>query len=309
MNWIKKGLIYKPTGEWDFSKTHAQVPFAFKLDDETLRIFFGTRDSQSSTGTTFLDVDINNPASIKYIHDKACLSKGKPGYFDDSGTMPAWFLPDGERLLLYYTAWNKSSTASYRLSIGLAESFDNGLTFNKLFEGPILDRNKFDAIWVGQPCVIKEGDMWRMWYLACTKIEYIYNHPEPFYNVKYAESKNGIDWTRENITCIDYSENTDAIGRPCVFKEDNLYKMFYSYRKATDYRSDPQKSYSMGYAESKDGIVWQRKDDEIDLTSGENDWDSMMQEYATTYAHNGKRYLIYNGNGFGRTGFGYAVQE
>ena len=36
-------------------------------------------------------------------------------------------------------------------------------------------------------------------------------------------------------------------------------------------------------------------------------WDSVMVTYAHVYEHKGKTHMIYNGNGFGKSGFGYAV--
>ena len=60
--------------------------------------------------------------------------------FDETGTMPSWFLPVGDEIWLYYTGWNKSETASYRLGIGLAISRDGGLTFERKYTGPLLDR-------------------------------------------------------------------------------------------------------------------------------------------------------------------------
>jgi hypothetical protein len=183
------------------------------------------------------------------------------------------------------------------------------VTFERMFNGPILDRSIHDPIWVGQPCVMVEDGIWRMWYLSCEKIEYINNHPEPFYNVKYAESNDGINWVRKNQICIGFDDFIDAIGRPCVFKESGTYKMFYSYRNAHGYRNDLNKSYRIGYAESADGISWERKDEMIDLKKNLSDWENVMQEYCTTYVHNNKRYLVYNGNGFGQSGFGYAIQQ
>ncbi|MCP4521844.1 MAG: hypothetical protein GY827_09185 [Cytophagales bacterium] len=310
MKWIKKGHIFKPTGEHEWSKSHAQVPFAYPLDDKTLRIFFATRDQDSCSTVTFIDTDIANPSKVLYVHDKPCLQKGKPGYFDDAGTMPSWFLEHEGKIYLYYTAWNKSATASYILSIGLAISEDQGLTFQKQFEGPLLDRGHYDPIWVGQPCVLKDEGIWKMWYLSCQKIEYIDNHPEPFYNVKYAESNDGIHWERKEITCIDFIPgDIDAIGRPCVYKEDGIYKMLHSNRGANSYRVDKTKSYRIGYSESNDGKSWIRKDEEAGIEKSEIGWDSEMNEYCTTYVHDGKRYLIYNGNGFGQSGFGYAISE
>ena len=105
------------------------------------------------------------------------------------------------------------------------------------------------------------------------------------------------------------TRNTGAIGRPCVYKEDGVYKMLYSYRGVRGYRDDPTQSYRLGYAESTDGLVWTRRDDEVGIERSESGWDSEMIEYSSLYQHAGRRYLFYNGNGFGKTGFGYAEQQ
>lgn len=308
MKWEKKGLIFKPSDNFPWSISHAQVPFAFILDSDTLRIFYATRDKNSCSCTSFIDVKPDDPSSIVYIHDKPVLQKGTRGSFDDSGTMPSWFVEHENKLYQYYTAWNKSLEASYRLSIGIAVSEDRGVSFKKLFKGPILDRNINDPIWVGQPCVMIEDGVWKMWYLSCEKIEMINNHPEPFYNVKYAVSKDGINWQRENDVCIDFDfGKIDAIGRPCVYKENGIYKMFHSNRKSIGYRNDKDASYSIGYSESNDGIHWNRLDCSAGISKSASGWDSVMNEYCTTYIFKGIRYLIYNGNGFGATGFGYAI--
>jgi len=307
MELVKKGWVFKPSGNKNWSKSHAQVPFAFPVDDY-IRVFYSTRDNEGRSGVCFVDISPEEPENILYEHDELVLKYGEPGLFDDSGTMPSWFVRDNNRLLLYYTAWNKSESASYRLSIGIAESFDNGLTFTKLFKGPILDREKFDPVWVGQPCVLKinESD-WRMWYLSCQKIESIDNHPEPFYNVKYATSKNGIEWVRPNITCIDFNNNTDAIGRPCVWFEDGKFKMLHSNRKARGYRSIADSGYRIEYSESNDGITWVNKKGIMEIGKSKNGWDSIMNEYCTIYQYKEKTIVLYNGNGFGSTGFGYAI--
>lgn len=308
MDWEKKGLIFKPVGDLPWSRSHAQVPFALPIDNDLVRIFYATRDSNSASSTSFIDVKADNPSEIVYQHNKPVLTKGSRGSFDDSGTMPSWLAYHKGKLYLYYTAWNKSVEASYRLSIGLAVSDDKGLSFSKMFKGPVMDRSVFDPIWVGQPCVLIENGVWRMWYLSCEKIEIINNHPEPFYNIKYAESKDGINWHRTNQICIDFEfGNIDAIGRPCVYKEDGIYKMLHSNRKAIGYREDKTASYSIGYSESKDGISWERMDYKAGIEKSDSGWDSIMNEYCSTYEHNGKRYLIYNGNGFGASGFGFAV--
>ena len=317
MTWQKKALIYKPDGSMPFSRTHAQVPFGYPLTDK-LRVYFSTRDESSASAVSFVELNPDDLSEVLYVHDKPCLTKGDVGMFDETGTMPSWFLPvqsegSADEIWLYYTGWNKSETASYRLGIGLAISYDGGLTFERKFTGPILDRFIYDQVWVAQPCVMRETQpdgsvRWRMWYLSCTKIDVINGHPEPFYDVKYAESTDGIYWERTGQVCVGYDAFTDAIGRPTVYKDGNLYKMYFSYRNATNYRTDVQRSYRIGYAESEDGITWERKDELAGIERSAEGWDSQMMDYCHIFSHQNERIMLYNGNGFGASGFGYAIQ-
>ncbi|WP_027302922.1 hypothetical protein [Rudanella lutea] len=307
--WTKQGLIYKPDGSMPFSQTHAQVPFGFPMNDR-FRVYFSTRDKDVQSATSFVELDPNDLSKVVYVHDKPCLTKGAVGMFDETGAMPSWFLPVGDEIWLYYTGWNRSETAAYRLGIGLAISRDGGLTFERKFTGPLLDRYIFDQVWVAQPCVIRErDDYWRMWYLSCTKIEVINGQPEPFYDVKYAESKDGIHWERTGHVCVGYDEFTDAIGRPTVYKDGDLYKMYFSYRNATNYRTDVQRSYRIGYAESADGINWERKDEKAGIERSADGWDSLMMDYCHIVQHQNQWVMFYNGNGFGASGFGWATAD
>lgn len=309
-HWVKKGRIFDPqNNSSNWINNYASVPVVDLVDDRTLRIYFATRDEYNRSLTTFIEVVPDNPHEITYIHDKPILPLGKPGTFDDNGIMPSCVVNYKNRKLLYYIGWNPQVTVSYKLAIGLAESFDGGRNFDKVFVEPICDRGLGEPIFNTTPFVIKEDELWRMWYASCTNWQIFDRHPEPSYNIKYATSYDGVNWNKTGITCIDYDDFTKAIAQPCVYKENGIYKMIYSYRSNTDYRTDAQKSYRLGYAESKDGIVWQRKDDEVGIDFSDNGWDSIMQEYATTYVFKERRYLIYNGNGFGQTGFGYAIQE
>lgn len=305
MHWIKKGLIFVADGRYDWMASHIQVPFAYKLNDQVIRVYFGTRDKYNRTVTSFMEVDADNPKHIIYIHEKPVLDLGDLGCFDDSGSMPSWIISKDDRIFLYYTGWNVINTVSYRLAI----SMDNGLTFERLSYGPIMDRSVFDPCWCAQPSIICDGDIWRMWYLSCTKWKIIAGHPEPFYHVKYAESKDGICWNRTGQVCIDYDDFTEAIGRPCVYFKDGKYKMLYSFRSATNYRTEPTKGYRLGYAESQDGLKWTRMDQQVGIDRSCEGWDSEMIEYCSKYEQGNTTYLFYNGNGFGKSGIGYAILD
>jgi len=307
MIWGKRGLIFVPEKKYSWSQTHAQVPFAFKTQNKSLRFYYSTRDKNNRSHVSFIETDLFDFKKIINKAEMPVLSPGDMGTFDDCGTMPSWFINHEDKVYMYYTGWNLGGNVSYRLSIGLAISEDDGLTFKKFKNAPILDRSEYDVSWVAQPCVIKEENIWRMWYLSCDHWEMIDNHPEPFYHIKYAFSYNGINWIRQGDICVYYDDFTDAIGRPSVLYDKGIYQLFYSFRSAYGYRTQPNHSYRFGYAESTDGVKFERKDSDFKMEGEVYDWENIMNAYGHVFRIEDKQYIVYNGNGFGKTGFGYAV--
>jgi hypothetical protein len=306
--WEKKGLIYLPNGNLAWQVSHAQLPIADRVSDGVLRIYFGTRDAQNRTVTTYLEVEADNPQHILYAHDQPVLGLGELGCFDDSGAMPSWIVNVNGRKYLYYIGWNTGVTVAYRNAIGLAVSEDGGQNFSRLYRGPIVDRSKTEPHFCAAPCVLREGDLWRMWYLSCLRWVLYNGRSEPIYHIKYAESTDGVNWQRQGIVAIDFKSPDEAgIVRSSVLHEGNLYKMWYSYRQLQDYRTNRQTSYRIGYAESQDGVYWVRRDDLAGIDVSAHEWDAEMIAYPYVYTHGGQTYMLYNGNGFGRSGFGYAV--
>ena len=140
-----------------------------------------------------------------------------------------------------------------------------------------------------------------MWYLSGIGWEEINGTKRIPYHIRYAESKDGINWERKGTVCIDFKhKNETRIGRATVLQENNIYKMWYAY--ALD-------KFRIGYAESTDGILWNRKDDEVGIDVSKFGWDSEMIEYPFVFEHNSTKYMFYNGNNYGKTGFGYAISE
>lgn len=309
MKWIKKGLIFKADNNYDWMQTHAQVPIAHRIGEDRLRVYFGTRDKYKRTVTTFIEVEADNPSNVLYVHDKPVLSLGKLGTFDDSGAMPSCIVNYNNKKYLYYIGWNVGVTVPYRNAIGLAFSEDNGLTFDRLYEGSIADRTHLEPYFTLTPYVIMDNGIWKMWYASSTGWIVVNGKPEPLYQIKYAESRDGVQWIRDNITCIEYKFDGEANARPCVIKEEGIYRMWYCYRGSLDYRTSREQSYRIGYAESTDGLNWIRKDEDVGIDRSETGWDSAMIEYPYVYEHKGRKYMLYNGNGFGESGFGYAVLE
>ena len=309
MQWVKKGLIYCSKGKHGFDNSHCHKPTPLIIDETTIRVYFGVRDANNKTRTTFIDVDLNNPSIIKHIHDRPVIDLGKIGAFDDCGANVCSLYKNKNEIWMWYIGWNPGTTVPTRNSIGLAVSDDNGYSFRRMFDGPVLDRNKEEPYYTGAVDVLKEYDIWKMWYTSGLEWKIINGKPEIFYHIKYATSFDGVDWKRENIVCIPPSNEFEATARPCVIKENGIYKMWYSKRSLIDFRTNPKNSYRAGYAESFDGINWKRLDQEVGIDVSEKGWDSEAIAYPYIIKANDKLIMFYNGNGFGKTGFGYAIYE
>jgi hypothetical protein len=307
MRWEKRGPIFRSQNQFPWMAHHASIPVADKVSDEVLRIYFGPRDALGQTHTAFIEVDADNPARVLYVHDRPVLSPGKLGAFDDSGAMPSCIVNHDGKKFLFYIGWNRGVTVPYRNAIGLAVSEDGGRTFSRVFEGPILDRAPHDPYFCVTPFVLMDEGKWKLWYASSTGFVVVDGKPEPVYQVKYAESANGYDWHRPNVTCLEYKFEGEANARPGVIKENGLYRMWYCARGSVNYRTDKAQSYRIGYAESRDGMAWRRMDELVGIDRSHEGWDSLMMAYPFVYEHRGTKHMLYVGNGFGEAGFGYAV--
>ena len=307
MNWEKKGCIFNIDTSKEWSVDCAQVPTIEVLNDKVWRIYYGSRDKNVRSSISYFDVEAGNPQNVLYIHDKPVLMRGELGAFDELGVCPSCIVKDGGTKYLYYIGYNVTKTLPYHNGIGIAVWNEEKHIFERISQAPLFDRIANEPFFNASSCVLKDGDVWRIYYLSTTKWVMLNDRAEPFYHIKYAESKNGIDWLRKGIVAIDYkNENEAGIARPYVLKIAGKYRMWYSYRNLVGYKTDKNASYRVGYAESDDAINWTRMDEKAGIDISPNGWDSEMICYQSIVEWNGKLFMFYNGNGFGRTGIGYA---
>lgn len=309
MKWKKIGRIFQPQGDHEWMATHACLPLPDKLADDVVRIYFSTRSRENQSVISFIEIDADDPSRVLHVHHAPVLGMGKLGAFDDGGVVPFSLVNREGKKYLYYGGYNASVTVPYRNAIGLAVSEDGGVSFHRVYEGAIVDRSRDEPYFTGAADVMFCDGRWRMWYGSATGWVMVDGKPESRYQIKYAESDDGIRWVRENIACIEYETEGEANARPCVLRENGSYRMWYCFRGSVGYRTDKAQSYRLGYAESPDGIRWTRKDREVGIDRSEEGWDSVMQCYPYLYRHQGRTFLLYNGNGFGESGIGCAVLE
>lgn len=297
--WEKKGLIIQPKTELWWMQTFAMVPVADHIEKDRHRIYFSGRDNQNRSQIGFVTVNISKGVIdvIDYATEPV-LTIGELGTFDDNGVTPSWMVNEGGFKYLYYIGWNAGSTTRMSLIAGLAVSKDGGKTFERNSRAPLLERTDREpfSILTG-PCVLTKNGRWEMWYVSG---EGWVNRDLPRYNIKYAESNDGIHWERKGHVCLELKENETALARPCVIEENGIYKMWFSYK-------DPEIGYRIGYAESENGKDWLRLDHESGINPSASGWDSEMIEYSFVFKHDQITYMLYNGNGYGKDGAGYAV--
>lgn len=305
MQWLKKGLIYVANGSiavW--AQTHAMIPTPDKLTDDILRIYLTFCDAQGIGRVGYIDVDAAEPTRIIKISKEPVLDIGLAGTFDENGVLQTSIVtvPDG-RKFLYYVGFELGTKIRYRLLSGLAISEDNGQFFHRIKKTPILERSDHELFFRGGPFVLFDDNIFKLWYVAGSNWLEIDGKPMPVYTINYLESKDGINWSDQGKVCIDVAHpNEHGFGRPYIVKEKNLYKMFYSIRVK-------HQGYRLGYAESVDGINWTRKDQEIGIDVSPTGWDSQTICYSAIVNLKEQTYMFYNGNEFGKTGFGYAVLD
>lgn len=300
MNFVKRGLIFNPNKVSDWQDNTFITPEPYLLNDHIIRIFGGFRDSEGKSRIGYIDVASDNPSQVVGISSQPILELGQPGTFDDNGIILGSVINVDSEIRMYYVGFQLVKQVKFLAFSGLAISKDGGNTFSRIQETPVLDRYKDEKYIRAIHTVIWEDGRYRIWYSQGDGWQIINGIPYPRYTIMYTESLDGIHIPDEpRIPCIDIRGEEYRIGRPTVFKEDGIYKMFYT-------RDTLQKIYHVGYAESVDGINWVRKDELFSLKTSAAGWDSEMICYPVPIRVRDKHYVFYSGNGMGATGVGYA---
>lgn len=300
MAWSKLGLIFSPNSENDWMLKYASYPWAEHLNGDYFKIYFSCRNSKNFSHIGFIVIDINDPSNILEVSKKPVLEPGQIGTFDDCGVSMSCLLKVNDTRYLYYLGWNVLVRVPWKNTIGLAIFDDKLGSFVRYSQAPVLGIHHSDPFTLTYPFVMFDQGIFKMWYGSSLfwgeKVE------DTLHVIKYAESIDGINWDRKNQVCLEPLKGREfALVKPFVIKEDNLYKMWFSYREGM--------KYDIGYAESSDGINWVRNFESTLLTKSHHGWDSEMVCYPYLFEHNSQKYMLYNGNGFGKTGIGLAIWE
>ncbi len=301
MKWIKKGRIYGPSGEFYWANNSALTPTPILIDDK-IRVYAGFRDDLGVSRIGYVDLEADNPSNVLSVSKKPVLDVGIPGTFDDNGVILGDVVKKDDYLYMYYVGFQLVQNVKFLAFTGLAISEDGGNSFSRYSNAPILDRSPNELYISAIHSVLVEDNIFKVWYAAGNGWEIINGNPFPQYNIKYIESKDGINFNGEGKLCVDVKDSEYRIGRPRVTKKDGLYQMFYT-------KGTLEGDYFPGYAESTDGIEWKRLDYKLGISLSKEGWDAKTLCYPSLLEYKNETYMFYNGNDMGIDGFGYAVLE
>ena len=209
--------------------THAANPVAEHLEADVFRVYFSCRDAQQRSHIAFVDIELESPFKVLRIAEEPLLGPGEVGTFDDSGVSLSCIKLINATKYLYYLGWNLGVTVPWRNSIGLAVYDPGTATFQRFSKAPLLDRHDVDPFSISYPFVLEDDGIFRMWYGS--NLRWGKEQKDMAHLIKYAESDDALHWTRTGIIALHFKNDGEyAMSRPCVIKEDGVYKMWYSYR-------------------------------------------------------------------------------
>lgn len=301
--WEKLGRLYKPspTGRHPKLLSHAANPLPVHLKGNVYRIFYSGRDVSNRSSVGAVDIDLSKQEVIN-DHYFPFFEHGPSGsYFADGVSIGNVYNSNGVRYMLFM-GWQKPEIGHWRGDIGrLILSNDLALTLDSA--EPFMGCDETDPIslsypWV-QPAPINGFDMWYGSTLAWDA-----GNGEMLHVIHHASSDDGHKWHRSGLAVPFMIGRVQAFSRPTVVQnKEGDFSMWFSYRSGSG------EKYRIGHAASDNGVNWKLDLDNAGIAASKIGWDSEMIEYPFVFDHADRRFMLYNGNGFGKTGFGLAVLE
>ena len=301
LKWNKKGLVFGNDKLPEWADNSALTPTPIVLNEDVVRVYCGFRDKFGVSRIGYVDLSTKDPSIVLAVSREPVLDIGRHGCFDDNGVFlgDVVLAPDGN-YRMYYVGFQIVKNAKFLAFTGLAISKD-GEKFTRISEAPILDRTNGAATIRAIHSIRFDGEIWHAWYAVGDDWETINGVDFPRYNIWHTSSEDGVNFSSNATLCVDLEGDEYRIGRPSVFRRNDTYAMFYTKGGLSG------KDYFPGIAYSEDGLVWNRRDEDLGLVLGmENEFDSQHLCYPRLFVANGKSWVVYNGNYMGAEGFGVA---
>jgi len=300
--WKKLGLLYCPPAQGRHEKllSHAANPLPVHLAGNVYRIFYSGRDSSNRSSVGAVDIDIDRREIVRDHFDPFFTHGPDGSFYADGVSIGNCYTAGGKRFILFM-GWQTPLGQHWRGDIGRLEVLPD-LSLKLDGGTPFMASDDTDPISLSYPWVTQDPSCrFQMWYGST--LTWDAGNGEMLHVIQYATSPDGHHWKRHGLAVPYQLGRAQAFSRPTVVRNgvEGLAMWF-------SYRSGSGQKYRIGHAVSQDdGVTWQLALDKSGLDVSSQGWDSEMIEYPFVFDHAGARYMLYNGNDYGRTGFGLAV--
>jgi hypothetical protein len=278
--------------------THAANPLPVRLGGDVFRVFFSARDRENRSSVGFADIDIIRREVVR-ICDRPAFQHGPDDSYHSHGvSIGNWYEANGRRYILFM-GWHIPDGGHWRGEIGrLQLASDLSLTLDG--ESPFIGLSAEDPVSLSYPWVMPDPNGgYHIWYGSTQTWDA--GNGEMLHVIRHAHSDDGDRWHADQHTVPFTIGVAQAFSRPTVVMETGNYQMWFSCRSGTG------ETYRIGHAVSHDAHTWTMQPSGIDVSK--EGWDCEMIEYPFVFDHAGSRFMLYNGNGYGQSGFGLAVAE
>ena len=313
--WKKLGRVFNPVDiphrpEW--MHEYAQAPATLVFDD-FVRVYFSCRPKRDEYGqfvsySAFVDLDRKDLFNIVNIAQKPVLELGELGTFDEFGTYPMSVIQQGKEVWAYYAGWTRCESVPFNVAIGFGRSVDEGVTFQKLGKGPLLEYTPDEPFTMSGPKVRFFNGIYYLFYIAGDTWVLKDGKPEISHKIRMATSIDGFRWIKHHKALIpDNWGQNESQASPDVIYANGKYHMFFCGWVPRDFRQTRLRK--IGYAWSTDLLNWTRDDSKAGIDISIDGFDNEMVAYPHFFELDGRIYMLYLGNEVGRFGFGLAQLE
>jgi len=274
------------------------LPFALELKPNELRVLIGARDLENRSTIGWVDIVLSGGSvHLKDWAQEPLLSPGVPGAFDEYGVSPSFARVDDGRLDVWYFGWTLRRPTGWWNSIGRASGLiDGSLTRHSV--APTFDRSTEDPFSLAYPYIVKHSGCHHLFYSSYTKYGVPAMGELYEYEIKLAMSEDGESWMRLG-SIIQHEGDIRAQSRPSVIVEQGKWNMWYCAKGS---------NYQIYSAHSSDGVLWQHSAESSGLVAAGIGGEKfeVCYPHVLRLAGNGDLIMLYNGDHYGRTGFGVA---
>ncbi|HSQ76859.1 MAG TPA: hypothetical protein VLT13_14960 [Bacteroidota bacterium] len=222
---------------------------------------------------------------IKYVANPVVTAPGP--WYQGAWSPCVLYNPDSSRFEMWFVG-SSGALGDRPCRVGHAVS-TNGVSWT-VRSTPVLspEAGKWDSYSVEAPYVIRENGQYKMWYTGTTDFL--------TFRIGYATSPDGIAWTKHPANPVFGAdpENWELIGAGycSVMPSNGRYKMWYTSGSAIGANE------YIGYAESPDGLQWQRDtlNNPVLGPGGVGQWDGFMTALPRVLKAGDLHYMWYLGS-------------